>query len=191
MRIRFCLMPSCHYVPEKERDWNKLAGYSMGLLPQKAVPGGHPGDFQFRDVDYLYPHHANSIRLAWRDADHAPIPLKKELFASARMVYLEPCYEMALYIYDQGHRYVFPLPAGRFFKFGETYEATVEHQGGRLFWRQAVKWEMPELLLQTPTTMESFSGVGYKLSPYFGGFNTDLKRDTPAPHEMNILLEWL
>lgn len=50
-----------------ENDWNKLCGWSYGLLPVKWEVGfSSSPDFRLFGVDYVWAHHYNSIRVCWR-----------------------------------------------------------------------------------------------------------------------------
>lgn len=146
-----------------ENDWNKLCGWSYGLLPVKWEVGfSSSPDFRLFGVDYVWAHHYNSIRVCWRAKDNK--------------------IELCLYIYEKGIR---RTSASILIDIEKDYELEVVIQ-------QAYFNLVPQTLF-LEAKGEAFGlsidysakpSKGYRLFPVFGG-------NDPTPHEMNIKLERL
>ena len=158
----------CLYNPiDRENDYNKLCGWSYGILPVKHQPhfSAKP-DFRLFGVDYVWAHHYNSIRVAWRPKNKHNI-------------------ELAWYTYQEGIR----TTSGLLSNIGADkdhyicIQREIQGRGFRLFlYNNKELSGMP--LLSSLYAIIIKPTWGYRLFPYFGANN-------PAPHDMSIELERL
>jgi hypothetical protein len=58
---------SCRYIPDAEGDWNKLVGWSYGILPKiKFEFESISSDGIDWKINFIPAHHIYSTRIAWR-----------------------------------------------------------------------------------------------------------------------------
>jgi hypothetical protein len=147
---RVIFTKSCLYIPEKERDWNKLFGWSYGL------------------------HHNNSVRIGWR----AGVNYYEEDTRGDAVPVLSYDIELCLYLYQDGHRYVYPLPTNIDIEKGYMIELEVKDKEVQVI----VTLDNKKIIDRTVSTPKlKTTWWGYKLFPYFGG-------QEKAPHNMVIYL---
>ncbi len=158
---------SCWYEPiDKENDWNKLAGWSYGLLPVKREPHfSASADFVRNGVEYVWAHHYNSIRIVWRPY----YAQKKQDWVGTPII--EKGFEVCTYVYENGVRRVSEAPM----KLGLEAELQLRYDGKYVYTTSGARYTWPLQYSIKPKR-------GYRLYPTFGGSN-------PAPHDMSLRLK--
>lgn len=158
VKVRFSF--SCLYEDiDKERDWNKLVGWSYGILPFVREGGNW-----YNKNDWEPAHHRNSIRIVWRSN-------KKR-----------GTIELGLYYYRDKVRYVKQLC-----EVLPEYDVDIkllyyEHMGTIVtFITQSIVEGFPKLIHHSETNTGYDVKWGYMLYPYFGGTN-------PAPHKLSLTM---
>lgn len=171
MAYKIIFHDSCRYIPNGEEDWNKLFGWSYGLLPVRMYEVEEDDLTVYADdVDlpghYVMAHHYNSDRVGWRyDAVRNAI-------------------EICLYSYVDGARVIttqgifVPLEEEVWIDMGIENELT-----------DVTVW-FPRRLNGKHNRIQGLTNReldwGYKLGGYFGGYDSILGYTTPAPHDMEI-----
>lgn len=138
--------PSAWYEPslDPERDWNKVWGWSVGILPKKL-----PNLPWYKPSSWIPAHHWNSIRLVNRPGGTKD----------------DPTMELALYCYKDGVRVIEPL--SRTFQCGEDISTS-------LYTNQRGVWELEAGYHKEDREAVSIPGQfpeswGYGLYPFCGG----------------------
>lgn len=144
---RITFSPSAWYEPslDPERDWSKVVGWSIGILPKKL-----PGKPWYKTSSWIPAHHWNSIRLVNR-----PSGTKSD-----------PIMELALYCYHEGIREIYPLNTT--YQLGEDIEVDMAVRLDIPSVRTCYTGNTSRSGTIAPFKFTS-QGWGYTLKPYAGG----------------------
>jgi hypothetical protein len=153
-----------------ENDWNKLCGWSYGLLPVRHKEGySSSPDFRLFGVDYVWAHHYNSIRICWRAK--------------------EDKIELCIYTYEKGIRKTIDathLDGKMLLDVDKDINLTLNHfsANGIIMLSNLSKEFGDNSVLSLYSTLDVKPCLGYRLFPVFGG-------NDRTPHQMSINLERL